>query len=148
MNRILKSALVAALVLPSAAFAADPPKSAACFDLKFTVDFLNTFPKAPAVCQEVIVRDGVKYARLAATILRNADGIVTVGFKNVFGTVISEVDVKPTAESKLTINDKTVYWKNVKKGDTINVYVNERNLSIGDRPGGDGTNAPMIIKSR
>jgi hypothetical protein len=56
--------------------------------------------------------------------------------------------VQPAADSSLTINDKQVLWKNVKKGDTLSVYANERNLSIADRPGGDGVSAPMVIKSR
>ncbi|MCC7199915.1 MAG: hypothetical protein IT483_10420 [Gammaproteobacteria bacterium] len=148
MNRMLKSALAAAVMLPTVAFAADAPPSAACYDIKYSIEFLNQFPMAPAICQGVVENNGVKYARLTAAVTGKEGKTVSLGFKNVFGTQILELDFEPADGSKLTMDGKSVFWKDVKPGDTVSLYLPERSLGVVDRPNTDGVSTPIQFRSK
>jgi hypothetical protein len=150
MKTWMKGALAGLLAVPALAMAQGNTNSApdmSCFDIRFSLDFLDRYPMAPAICQTVVEKDGIKYARMSARVTSKTDGAVMVGFKNVAGTVLSELELKPQPGSTVTINGKSVKWSDVKVGDTLNFYLPERALSIVDQPG-DGVQTPIIFRSR
>jgi hypothetical protein len=61
MNRILMAFAPAGLLAASIAWPADLPES--CANIKWNAAFLKDYPNAPVTCQEVTVKDGVKYAK-------------------------------------------------------------------------------------
>jgi len=102
---------------------------------------------APAICQKVVEKDGIKYAKMSAKVTKKAKGSVMVGFENVAGTVLSELELAPQEGSSVTIGGKEMKWSDVKVGDELNFYLPERALSIVSQPG-DGVHTPIIFRSK
>lgn len=147
MNSVLKATIVAVLALPALAYAADVPKNAGCYEIRYSSDFLDKYPMAPAICDKVVEKDGVKYAHMSATIVKRLDATYLLGFKNVFGTKILELEVQPLEGSKVSIDGKPVPWKSLKPGDSVGFYLPEKSLYIVQQPG-DGVVTPIILRSK
>lgn len=150
MKTWMKGALVGLMAVPALAMAQGSTSAApdmSCFNVRFSLDFLDRYPMAPALCQGVVEKDGVLFAKMTATVTRRDKKAVFVGFKNVAGTVLSELELAPAEGSTVTIGGKTYKWSDVKVGDTLSFYLPERALSIVDQPG-DGVTTPIIFRSR
>lgn len=147
MNSVLKATIVAVLALPAVAYAADPPKNAGCYEIRYSLDFLDKYPMAPALCDQVVEKNGVKYAHMSAAIVKRDGPIYILGFKNVFGTKILELEVQPLEGSKVSIGGKPVAWSALKPGDMVGFYLPERSLHIVQQPG-DGVLTPIVFRSK
>jgi len=150
MKTWMKGALVGMLAVPALAMAQGNTKAApemSCFDVRYSLDFLDRYPMAPAICQKVVEKDGIKYAKMSAKVTKKAKGSVMVGFENVAGTVLSELELAPQEGSSVTIGGKEMKWSDVKVGDELNFYLPERALSIVSQPG-DGVHTPIIFRSK
>ena len=93
MKTWMKGAALAALMVPAMAMA-EEAKGPTCFDIRYSLDFLNAYPQAPSICEEVKVVDGVKYAKMDATVVKKHEGVVTVAFKDVFGNKLLNLSVE------------------------------------------------------
>ena len=150
MKTWMKGALVGMLAVPALAVAQGNTSAApemSCYDVRYSLDFLDRYPMAPALCQKVVEKDGIKYAKMTAKVTKKQKGMVMVGFENVAGTVLSELELSPQEGSTVTIGGKTMKWSDVKAGDTLSFYLPERALSIVDQPG-DGVHTPIIFRSK
>lgn len=150
MKTWMKGALVGMLAVPALAMAQGNTGSApdmSCFQIRFSLDFLDRYPMAPAICQTVVEKDGVRFAKMSARVVERSGKSVMVGFENVAGTVLSKLELQPQEGSTVTIGGKTMKWSDVKVGDQLTFYLPERALSIVDQPG-DGVHTPIIFRSR
>ena len=150
MKTWMKGVLVGMLAVPAIAVAQGNTSSApemSCYSVKYSLDFLDRYPMAPALCQSVAEKDGIKYAKMTAKVTKKSKGSVMVGFENVAGTVLSELELSPQEGSTVTIGGKTMKWSDVKTGDTLSFYLPERALSIVNQPG-DGVHTPIIFRSK
>lgn len=103
---------------------------------------------APAICEEVVEKDGMKYARMDATVVGRDTDVVTVGFKSVFGTKVMDLSIQLAPEATLTINGKETKWSSVKRGDEIRFYLPERVFGFVTSPGIDEPLKPVPLKSK
>ena len=97
----------------------------ACMKIHWNAQFLKEHPSAPAGCQEVDTRDGVKYAKFSGTVKSVSDGLATVAMKNVAGTERGMIKVDVSGDKMITINGKEEKASDVKPGDSLNFYVKE-----------------------
>lgn len=149
MKAVVKGACLMALAIPFAALAADElPKSATCFELRYSAEILDRYPMAPAICEEVVEKDGVKYARMEGVVTGRDKDVVNIGFKNVFGTKVMDLGIQPAPDSTLTINGRETKWSAVKRGDTVNFYLPERAFHFVSSPGIDEPLKPVPVKSK
>lgn len=150
MKTWMKGALVGMLAVPALAMAQGNTSAApdmSCFQIRFSLDFLDRYPMAPAICQTVVEKDGVRFAKMSARVVERSGKSVMMGFENVAGTVLSKLELQPQPGSTVTIGGKTMKWSDVKVGDQLTFYLPERALSIVDQPG-DGVHTPIIFRSR
>ena len=149
MKNIVKGACLLALMIPVAGMAADKPaKSASCYELRYSAEMLERYPMAPAICEEVVEVGGKKFARMDATVMERDGDVVTVGFKNVFGTKVMDLSIQPAPDSTLTINGKEIPWSKVQRGDQISFYLPERAFGFVTSPGIDEPLKPVPLKSK
>src|SRR5665213_4555869 len=59
---------------------AQHPAGPTCVDIQWNAEFLKAYPRAPAACQEIAVRNGKKFARFTAKVTAVESGAVTVRF--------------------------------------------------------------------
>ena len=108
----------------------------ACMKIKWNGQFLKEHPRAPAGCQEVDTRNGVRYAKFSGTVKSMTATNATVAMKNVAGTELGTIKVDTGGGAMVTINGKETKAGDLKVGDNLNFYVKE----------GDFGASPMMME--
>jgi hypothetical protein len=136
MKSIALAAVAAGMgVASTGASAADAPAMAMtkCSDIVYHKDFLDKYPKAPAVCRSVSVKNGVKSAKFSAKVVGLDKGSVKVQFLNVVGDPVAGMEpltFTPKEGATLSVNGKHEKYKDLKAGDSLNFYVSENRVGI------------------
>ena len=97
----------------------------ACMKIQWNAQFLKEHPRAPAGCQSVVTRDGVKYAKFSGTVKSMSATEATVAMKNVAGTEGTTIKVATGGDAMVSINGKDTKAADLKPGDSLNFYVKE-----------------------
>ena len=111
--------------------AAEP--NSACSTMVYHKSFLDQYPRAPAVCRQVDLKNGVKSAKFTGKIVKRDKGSITVQFLNVAGDPVAGMEpatFTPAEGATLTVNGKTTKYSDVKDGDTLNFWVSENRAGI------------------
>jgi hypothetical protein len=124
------------------ALAAHPP-GPACQDITWNADLLKAFPRAPAACQEVIVRNGKKFARFDAKVVSVAPEGVVVKFLNTAGDPGRAITLKPGPNASVEIDGKKVEFSSLKKDDKLTFLVPEKTVGVISDP--DDTAQSTIV---
>lgn len=146
MTTWMKSAVLVFLAMPAVALSAEPA-ALTCYDMKYSLDFLNAYPQAPAICEEVKEVGGVKYARMDATVVGKKDDFMVIAFKDVFGNKLAKMQIDAVPGSTVMLGDKEVEWKDLKMGDRLSFWLPERSLTVVAQPGRGRAGAPIIFRS-
>jgi hypothetical protein len=104
-----------------------------CSDMTYKKEFLDKYPKAPAVCRTVSVKNGVHSAMFSGRVMGVDKGSVTVQFTNVVGDPVAGMDpltFTPASGAKLHVNGKTESYKDLKKGDKLDFWVSENRVGV------------------
>jgi hypothetical protein len=132
MNHAKKFALsllaLPALVLAAAPQVSAPPES--CSNIQWSPDFLATYPKAPAACRDVTVKDGVKYARFDGVVAKIGHNYVRVDISDVADIPISTIAFEIGVGGTVTIGDKTERVMDLKLKDRLTFWVREGQFGI------------------
>jgi hypothetical protein len=133
--------LVTALALPfsigavSAGEEFDKLEKVACTDLKYSSEFLDKYPTAPAACLEGRIADGKKYGKFTAKVyLQNAD-FTTVQLLNVKGDPLTTFSFKPGPDAHIKIDGKDTKFTDLKPGEKITFWVSEDRMTASELPG-------------
>jgi hypothetical protein len=125
MEAIMKTKvnlLLAVLIGMPVVGLADDQKLSCIKDITFSQEFLATYPKAGAACNQVVMSNGEKWARFDATVKKMSPGHTNVDFVDKQGNKVAnmtfsfdpaaqvEVDGKPKSASHLEEGDKLVLW--------------------------------------
>ena len=135
MNLVKTLACCAIAAVPLAAVAQTAYNNP-CAGIQWSRKFLATYPKAPAACQTVETKDGVKYAQFKGVVVSAGADSVTVNMVNVAGTPGGAIAWHASADEPMLINDKEAKVGDLKKGDTVTFYVEEKKFTIFMHPGG------------
>jgi len=129
----LAALAVSGLVATPAAFA----ENDTCASIDWNPQILARFASIDQACQEVVVRDGKKYARFEVKLIRaKSDGKVTVRMRlrdgsHVEGTFFAPKDFHVLSNSGLT----AFHMSDLSPGDILDVYIPESRIqsdALGD----------------
>ena len=134
-------ACVTALGVPPAM--AEHPAGPTCMDIQWNVDLLKSFPRAPAACQGIAVRNGKKFARFTAKVTSVTSDIVKVRFLTSAGNPEREISLKPGPDARVELAGQKVEYSKLKNGDVLTFWVPEGQLGVVSDP--DATAASTII---
>lgn len=115
---------------------------AACQKIHWNAQFLKEHPRAPAGCQDVAVRSGMKFAKFSGTVKSISGSEANVAMKNVAGTEVGMIKVNTTGSAAVTINGKEMKASDLKVGDNLNFYVKEGDFGVS--PSMDAMAAPTM----
>jgi hypothetical protein len=121
---------LAVMAAPVIAFAADATSTAdtpadACANVKWSEAFLKTFPKAPAACRDVTLKDGVKYAMFNGKVSRVGPHFVEVDIFDDADLPISTVAFQVGDGGRVTLNDKVQSVRDLIVGDQLTFWIRE-----------------------
>lgn len=110
-------------------------QAATCAGVEWDLNLLEEYPRIGEGCQEVVVVEGVKWARFDAEFVRrNRDG-VTMDFKDRQGRSMEEITVLPAPEQRVSIEGREYRFSELTRGQQLNVYVPERMFAVAVEPG-------------
>lgn len=126
------------LALAAAARAAVETPNELCSNIAWNAAFLKDYPKAPAACRDVTVKDGVKYAKFNGKVSKVSDTYVQVEISDVGNFPISTIAFQVGIGGQVTMNDRIEKVKDLKIGDQLTFWVPEGQFGISptlaDRP--------------
>jgi hypothetical protein len=106
--------------------AADRP-GAGCSNFTFNMEFLKAYPRAPAACQEVVVRDGTKVVRFSAEVRRVESDHFQIAFLNAVGQPLDggTLTLIPQAGQTVEVNGKVIPIGELRRRDKLDFWVPE-----------------------
>jgi hypothetical protein len=122
---------------------AQHPAGPTCMDIQWNADFLKAYPRAPAACQEIAVRNSKKFARFTAKVTTVEAAAVKVRFLSSSGEEGREIALKPGPNARVDIAGKKVEYSKLKKDDVLTLWVPERALGVISDP--DDTASSSIV---
>jgi hypothetical protein len=127
-----------ALLAAAAAWSATDVPRQSCIGIKWNPAFLAQYPKAPVTCQEVTVKDGVKYAKFNGKVSKVDDQMVEVQIFDVGAIPVSMIAFEVGQGGLITVGDKTETVKDLRLGDKLTFWVREGEFGVSptltDRP--------------
>lgn len=141
LKKIHGALIGSALALPlsiGAALAADPMASdnkIACTEVKYSAEFLDKYPQAPAACLEAVEKEGKRYAKFNAKVFLNSADRTTVQLLNVKGDPLTTFSFKPGPDAGVNIDGKKTKFTDLKVGEQISFWVSEDRLTASELPG-------------
>jgi hypothetical protein len=127
---IAVAAVLACAAAPGAGTAAEHPAGPACMDMLWNAGLLKAFPRAPAACQEIALRDGRKFARFTAKVTTVDPDIVKVRFLTATGNLEREISVRTAPGASVLLNGKKVSYSGLQKDDVLTFWVPESQLGV------------------
>jgi hypothetical protein len=122
---------------------AEHPAGPTCMDIQWNAEFLKAYPRAPAACQEIAVRNGKNFARFTAKVTSVKPDNVTVRFLSSAGEEGREISLKPGPSARVEVAGKKVDYSKLQKNDVLTFWVPERALGVISDP--DDTASSTIV---
>ena len=91
---------------------------------------MKDYPKAPAACREVTVKDGVKYAKFNGKVSKVGKRFVQVEISDVADIPVSTIAFEIGSGGRITVEDKAEKVKDLKVGDKLTFWVREGQFGI------------------
>jgi hypothetical protein len=126
---------------------ADPQVAAAsCAEVNWNADFLVAYPRAAEACHEVVISEGVRWARFEADLQSsNRDGTVTLDFKDRRNRSMGDVTLLPAAAQRVQIAGQTYRFNELPRGQILNLYVPEGMFAVAVEPGAPPEQLAQIV---
>jgi hypothetical protein len=113
----------------------DDLQQQSCSDMRYSPKFLEKYPKAPAGCQDVRVYKGERFAKFDAKVYLHDPTFTTVQILNVAGEPLTTFSLKPEPDSHVLRGGEETYFKDLRVGDKITVWISEKRLEAVEMPG-------------
>jgi hypothetical protein len=128
--------------------ASSSAQTASCSDVAWANDLLALYPRIAEGCQEVVVVDGVKWARFDADFVRSdgRSGTVTLNFKNREDRPMGDLILRPKSEQSVFIDGRSVRISQLRRGQQLNLYVPEGMFAAGVEPGAPIEQLAQIVR--
>jgi hypothetical protein len=132
------------LLTTSAAMAAEAEANSRCADIKWNAALLKKYPNAPAGCQEIVVKDGKKFAKFDATVVTvNPDG-VSVRFLDPYGNPGRIMKIQAGKDARVDIAGEKVEYAKLKKDQKMTFYIPESTLGVISDPT-DSASSKIVV---
>ena len=121
---------------PTGARPVNPEKLAKvdCSSLKFSAEFLQKYPEAPAACIEAREYNGKRYAKFNAKVYLNSADRTTVTLLSPKGESLTTFSFRPSAEAAVKVKGKETRFKDLHEGEPISFWVSEDRMTASELP--------------
>ena len=115
---------------------ADEPTKLSCIkDVTFSQEFLAKYPKAGAACREVVAKNGQKWVRFSAHVVKVSGINVTAELIDDFNNVVGTVTVNAAPDAPIDMDGKPAQYSQLQVGDKLSFWVPESRYGFYAAPG-------------
>jgi hypothetical protein len=109
----------------------DPDKlpKVECSSLRFSKEFLDKYPKAPAACLEARVYKGKTYMKVKGKVYVADKPTLTMAFMDAYGNALGTVQVKNPKSLRVIINGEEKDVAHLRKDEQLTFWVPESMFS-------------------
>jgi hypothetical protein len=126
--------------------AKDQPKLSCVKDITFSPEFLAKYPNAGAACREVVMKNGEKWARFDAKVVKVKGNEVTADFLDNYGQTITTLTFVASADARVKEDGKDMKYSSLEPGHTLTFYVPESRVGFYASPGtAQGTTKLSVV---
>jgi hypothetical protein len=119
-ERILSVFLL--VIAPLIGIAAEP-KLNCVKDITYNAKFLQQYPNAPAACREVIMKNGQKWARFEADVVKVKGEDVTAHVLDAYENTIATVTFKASPDARVTVDGSPTKYSSLQTGQKLTFWV-------------------------
>jgi hypothetical protein len=94
-----------------------------CSSLRYSEDFLQKYPKAPAACLEARVYKGETYMKVKAKVYVKEKPMLSVDLMDPYGNILGSVLVRKPQSLRVLINGKEVDAFDLHRNEDVTVWV-------------------------
>ena len=94
-----------------------------CTSLRYSDDFLQKYPKAPAACLEARVYKGETYMKVKAKVYVMEEPMLSVDLMDPYGNTLGTVLVRKPQSPRVLINGKEVNASDLRRDQKVTVWV-------------------------
>ena len=140
--------LVALFALAPLVGLADEPTKLSCInDVTFSQEFLAKYPKAGAACREVVVKNGQKWARFSAHVVKVSGNEVTAELIDDFGNAVGTLTVNAAPDVPIDMEGKPTKFSQLRQGDKLSFWVPESRFGVYAAPGALNTGQFKVVNN-
>jgi len=94
-----------------------------CSSLRYSDDFLEKYPKAPAACLEARVYKGEAYMKVNAKVYVKEDPMLSIDLMDPYGNTLGTVVVRKPQSLRVLINGKAADVSDLHRDEAVTVWV-------------------------
>ena len=94
-----------------------------CSSLRYSEDFLQKYPTAPAACLEARVYKGATYMKVKAKVYVREEPMLSVDLMDPYGNTLGTVLVRKPQSLRVLINGKEVGASDLHRDEEVTVWV-------------------------
>ena len=146
MNVTRKLAITILVGTPLVGIADEPTKLSCAKDVTFSQEFLAKYPKAPAACREVMMKDGEKWISFNAHVVKVEGNNVTANFTDDFHNVVAKLTVSAAPDARIDVGGTPTKFSSLHEGDKLSFWVPESKFGFYAAPGASESNKFTVVK--
>jgi hypothetical protein len=100
-----------------------------CSSLRYSQDFLQSYPRAPAACLEARVYKGETYMKVKAKVYVSAEPMLSVALMDPYGDTLGTVLVRKPLSLRVLVNGKEVDVFDLHRDEQLTFWVPESMFS-------------------
>lgn len=136
MNTEVKLAIAVLVLMPLIGVAEDQPKLSCVKDITYSKEFLARYPKAGAACREVVMKNGEKWARFDADVVKVQGNAVTATFKGAADESLDSLTITAASDMHVSVDGQDTKLSSLQPGDKLSFWVPESRMAFYATPGG------------
>jgi hypothetical protein len=123
-------------------------QTASCTEVNWAKDLLGIYPRISEACQEVVLEQGVKWARFEAEFVRSdrRDNTITLNFRNRDGRAMGDLVLMPATAQRVLIDGREYRFSDLARGQELNLYVPEGMFAVALEPGAPTEQLVQIVQ--
>lgn len=129
--------LIAALLAaaPMIAPAQSQTRMSCIKDVVYSQEFLARYPKAGAACRQVVQKDGQKWVRFDADVVKVRRRRVTADFIDKFGHSVGTLTFQASPDARVLVNGRKMRYSSLRRGDKLSFWMPESRIGFYAAPG-------------
>lgn len=117
-------------------------------DFTYSREFLAKYPRAGAACTRVVEKNGQKWVRFAAQVVRVNGNHVVADFLDRFGNKVGTVTIQPSPDQRVLVRGHEMRYSLLKPGEQLAFWMPQNQIGFYAAPDASDTTHLAVVTMR